>query len=86
MRSGTEIAVGVACCTIGIMLDVFVFETRLSSAAQDFVAEDVLLLNDPYRGLGTGASGRDITLDFGFVLFCRTSFGRRGFRPQREAR
>ena len=37
------------------MLDVFVFETRLSSAAQDFVAEDVLLLNDPYRGLGTGA-------------------------------
>ena len=81
-RSRAVIAIGVI-CTLGVMLDVFVFETRLSSAAQDFVAEDVLLLNDPYRGLGTGASGRDITLDFGLELFVEhplagVGFGRSG--------
>jgi O-antigen ligase len=68
MRSRSVVAIAVA-CTIGVMLDVFVFQTRLSSAAQDFVAEDVLLLNDPYRGLGTGASGRDINVRFGLELF-----------------
>jgi O-Antigen ligase len=82
MRSRTVIAIAVA-CTIGVTLDVFVFDTRLSSAVGDFVADDVLLLNDPYRGLGTGASGRDITLDFGLELFVEhplagVGFGRSG--------
>jgi hypothetical protein len=82
MRSRSVIAIVVA-CTIGVMLDVFVFETRLSSAAQDFVAGDVLLLNDPYRGLGTGATGRDINLDFGLKLLVEhplagVGFGRSG--------
>jgi O-antigen ligase len=65
------------------MLDVFVFETRLSSAAHHFVAEDLLMLNDPYRGLGTGATGRDINLQFGLELFVEhplagVGFGRSG--------
>ncbi len=82
MRSRSVVAIAVA-CTIGVMLDVFVFQTRLSSAAQDFVAEDVLLLNDPYRGLGTGASGRDINVRFGLELFAAhpltgVGFGRSG--------
>lgn len=82
MRSRSVIAIAVA-CTIGVMLDVFVFETRLSSAAQNFVAEDVLLLNSPYRGLGTGASGRDVAVAFALELVVEhplagVGFGRSG--------
>jgi hypothetical protein len=82
MRARSVIAIAVA-CTIGVMLDVFVFETRLTSAAQDFVAEDVLLLNDPHRGVGSGASGRDIALHFGLELLVEhplagVGFGRSG--------
>jgi hypothetical protein len=82
MRSRSVIAIAVA-CAIGVMLDVFVFDTRLTSAAQDFVAEDVLLLNDPYRGLGTGAGGREVNVEFGLELFVEhplagVGFGRSG--------
>jgi O-antigen ligase len=85
MRSRTVIAVGVA-CTIGITLDVFVFETRLSSAVQHFVADDVLLVSDPYRGLGTGASGRDRNVEFGLELFLEHPLAGVGFgRSERLA-
>jgi hypothetical protein len=82
MRSRSVIAIAVA-CTIGVTLDVFVLETRLSSAAQDFVANDVLRLNDPYRGLGTGMSGRATNVALGLELFVEhplsgVGFGRSG--------
>jgi O-antigen ligase len=78
MRSRTVIAIAVA-CTIAVTLDVFVLETRLSSAAQDFVADDVLLLNDPYRGFGTGMAGRDTNVAFGLELFVEHPLAGVGF-------
>lgn len=44
---------------LGFGVDAVVSERPLAQRLNDFVASDVLLLDDPYRGLGTGASGRE---------------------------
>jgi hypothetical protein len=52
-------------------VDVLALEGRLVGGLVAFVANDVLLLNDPYRGVDSGLTGRDT----GFVLALREFAG-----------
>jgi hypothetical protein len=61
-------------------VDAVAFEGRHAEALVAFVANDVLLLNDPYRGLETGISGRgegyvDALTTFAAQPFAGVGFG-----------
>jgi hypothetical protein len=56
--------IGLFLLPIGLGADAILSERPLVQRLSDFITSDVLLLDDPYRGLGSGVTGRDSTWAF----------------------